>query len=182
MFIFLSPLFTASSECQAHGVCQHANAVGDDVEATLVCLRHWRPPIWPEPSQSPHSLQCSDMLSFMLSLRDPSPRQTSTSCLQIIRVVQMGRDHLDQPSPELGTFFSCYQLKLENPNSRSTLPHQCIASLGKRNQSLSLLGAAWFLNIWYTQQMGSTSWYVPKICNKKKIVQFLQGATCDSET
>jgi len=28
----------------------------------------------------------------------------------------MGRDHLDQPSPELGTFFHVCQLKLENPD------------------------------------------------------------------
>lgn len=38
MSVFLSLSFTASSKCQAHGLCQHANAVGDDVEATLICL------------------------------------------------------------------------------------------------------------------------------------------------
>lgn len=65
LFIFLSLSFTASSECQAHGVRQHANADGDDVEATLFCLWHWRPPIWPEPSQPPHSLQCSSEHAFV---------------------------------------------------------------------------------------------------------------------
>lgn len=38
--IFLSYPFPASSKCQAHGVCEHANAVGDDVDAALICLRH----------------------------------------------------------------------------------------------------------------------------------------------
>lgn len=117
------------------------------------------------------------MLSFMLSLRDPSPRQTSASCLQKIRVVQMGRDHLDQPSPELGTFFHVYQLKLEKSRfPLSTLPPSMCCITGKRNQpwefQMSLLGAAWFLNIWYTQQVGSASWYVPKICNKKWLFSF----------
>jgi len=37
-FVFLSLSFTASSECQAHGVRQLANADGDDVEVTPIRL------------------------------------------------------------------------------------------------------------------------------------------------
>lgn len=103
-FVFI-PFFLASSKCQAHGICQHANADGTDVEAPLCPWHQWAP-IWPEPCQPLHSFQCSDILLFKFSLNDPIPRQTSISYWQTAcGVYEMGNEHFHHPTSELDILF-----------------------------------------------------------------------------
>lgn len=161
-------VFTASSKCQAHGICQHANADGTDVAVTL-CPRHQRAPIWPEPCQPPHSFQCSDFLSFSLILKDPTPRQPPTSYLQkACGVYELGKDPIHHRLHN----WVCYYFKVEKPYSSICLP---IPGWIKSLCSCSNFKCM----IYSTRQMGSI---VGMYQRSVMIVQFSQGWSCDSET
>lgn len=73
------------------------------------------------------------MLSSMLSLRDPFLRQTSASCMQKpCGCSSDGKRSLRPAQSRTGhIFFSCYQLKLENPHRHCPPARLFVASLGK---------------------------------------------------
>lgn len=93
-------------------------------------------------------------------------------------VVEMERP-LSPAQLRTGYVLSCYLVKTGKSPFRCLFTH----SLGKETSQfeMSLHGAAWFLNMRSTRQMGSDGWYVPKICNENDC-SVLQDESCDPET